>query len=137
MSGSLNIFFAIKGTDSVRANLVWTNIRVEGFHANAHFVVDAQLQVFRVYVVAREALALLDHDQDKTQIGLFLPPSKGSGSEVIVAACKLGFRVLVKNLVYQRPSAMLRCHVVALAGEAARLRQVDDLHYVHKPVERP
>ena len=42
----------------------------------------------------------------------------------------------VENLVYQPPAAMPRAHVVALADEAARPRQVDDLHYVQRPVMR-
>ena len=129
---------AEEGEDRARANLIRTNIRVDGSQANVHLVVDAQLQVLRADVVARDALALSDHDQGKARMALFLPPSEGSGSRVVAAAPgELALPVPVENLVYQPPAAMPRAHVVALADEGARPRQVDDQHYIQRPVERP
>ena len=64
--------------------------------------------------------------------------SEGSGCRVAAAAPgELALPVPVENLVYQPPAAMPRAHVVALADEGARPRQVDDQHYIQRPVERP
>ena len=129
---------AEEGEEPVRASLIRTNIRVDGSQANVHLVVDAQLQVFRAEIVSQEALALSDHDPSTAQMALFLPPSGSSGSRVAAAAPgERALPVPVENLVYQPPAAAPRSHVVALADEAARPRQVDELHYVQKPVDRP
>ena len=123
--------------DRVRADLIRTNIRVDSSPVSVHLAVDAQLRILRAEVVAQEALALSDHDQGMARMALFLPPSEGSGCRVAAAAPgAVALPVPIENLAYQPPAAMPKAHVVALAAEGARPRQVDDRHYIQRPVER-